>query len=83
MTYLGKNSKILGIILLIGLGDFVMNKNEQLAELLFGGIDKTPEYYEEKYPKRSLPEGAPVTRIGPSPTGFVHLGNLYLSLIHI
>ena len=49
-----------------------MNKNEQLAELLFGGIDKTPEYYEEKYPKRSLPEGAPVTRIGPSPTGFVH-----------
>ena len=81
MTYLGKNSKILGIILLIGLGDFVMNKNEQLAELLFGGIDKTPEYYEEKYPKRSLPEGAPVTRIGPSPTGFVHLGNLYNAII--
>jgi glutamate--tRNA ligase len=81
LTYLGKNSKILGIILLIGLGDFVMNKNEQLAELLFGGIDKTPEYYEEKYPKRSLPEGAPVTRIGPSPTGFVHLGNLYNAII--
>lgn len=58
-----------------------MNKNEQLAELLFGGIDKTPEYYEEKYPKRSLPEGAPVTRIGPSPTGFVHLGNLYNAII--
>lgn len=58
-----------------------MNKNEQLAELLFGGIDKTPEYYEEKYPKRSLPDGAPVTRIGPSPTGFVHLGNLYNAII--
>lgn len=58
-----------------------MNKNEQLAELLFGGIDKTPEYYEEKYPKRSLLEGAPVTRIGPSPTGFVHLGNLYNAII--
>ena len=58
-----------------------MNKNEQLAELLFGGIDKTPEYYEEKYPKRSLPEGAPVTCIGPSPTGFVHLGNLYNAII--
>ena len=58
-----------------------MNKNEQLAELLFGGIDKTPEYYEEKYPKRSLPEGAPVTRIDPSPTGFVHLGNLYNAII--
>lgn len=58
-----------------------MNKNEQLAELLFGNIDKTPEYYEEKYPRRSLPEGAPVTRIGPSPTGFVHLGNLYNAII--
>lgn len=58
-----------------------MNKNEQLAELLFGGIDKSPEYYEKKYPKRSLPEGAPVTRIGPSPTGFVHLGNLYNAII--
>ena len=30
---------------------------------------------------RSLPEGAPVTRIGPSPTGFVHLGNLYNAII--
>ena len=58
MTYLGKIVKILGIILLIGLGDFVMNKNEQLAELLFGGIDKTPEYYEEKYPKRRPTERA-------------------------
>ena len=29
------------------------------------------------YPKRNLPEGAKVTRLGPSPTGFIHLGNLY------
>ena len=29
------------------------------------------------YPKRNLPEGAMVTRYGPSPTGSVHLGNLY------
>ena len=57
------------------------NKNIQLAELLFGDIDKTPEYYEEKYPKRNLPDGALVTRIGPSPTGFVHLGNLYNAII--
>lgn len=54
---------------------------EALAELLFPNIDKTPEYYEEKYPKRELPNGAKVTRIGPSPTGFVHLGNLYNAII--
>ncbi len=49
----------------------------RLAELLFPHIDKTPEYYEEHFPKRVLPEGAMVTRLGPSPTGFIHLGNLY------
>ena len=55
--------------------------NNKLAELLFPHIDKTPEYYEELYPERDLPEGAKVTRIGPSPTGFVHLGNLYNAII--
>ena len=49
----------------------------KLAELLFPHIDKTPEYYEEHFPKRVLPDGAKVTRLGPSPTGFIHLGNLY------
>ena len=49
----------------------------KLAELLFPHIDKTPEYYEEHFPKRVLPEDAKVTRLGPSPTGFIHLGNLY------
>ena len=51
--------------------------HKKLAELLFPNIDKTPEYYEEMYPKRDLHEGAKVTRLGPSPTGFIHLGNLY------
>ena len=37
----------------------------------------TPEEYEAMYPERDLPEGAMVTRLGPSPTGFIHLGNLY------
>lgn len=49
----------------------------KLAELLFPHIDKTPEDYETIYPPRSLPEGARVTRMAPSPTGFIHLGNLY------
>ncbi|MBE5040180.1 glutamate--tRNA ligase [Ructibacterium gallinarum] len=52
-----------------------------LAELLFPQIDKNPEDYEQKYPLRDLPDGAMVTRIGPSPTGFVHLGNLYNAMI--
>ena len=56
-----------------------MNKEErlELAEILFPNITKTREYYEEMYPERNLPEGAMVTRYGPSPTGSVHLGNLY------
>jgi len=36
---------------------------------------------EEKYPARDLPEGAMVTRICPSPTGFMHIGGIYMSLI--
>jgi len=49
----------------------------KLAELLFPHITKTPEDYDALYPQRDLPEGAKVTRLGPSPTGFIHLGNLY------
>lgn len=48
-----------------------------LANLLFPDITKTIADYEAQYPPRALPEGAVVTRIAPSPTGFVHLGNLY------
>lgn len=48
----------------------------ELAELLFPNIKKTREEYEQMYPERDLPEGAMVTRYGPSPTGSVHLGNL-------
>ena len=51
--------------------------NLELANLIYGDIAKTPEDYEKKYPKRSLPADAKVTRLGPSPTGFIHLGNLY------
>ena len=47
-----------------------------LANLLFPDVTDTPEMLEEKYPLRQLPEGAVVSRMAPSPTGFVHLGNL-------
>ena len=52
-------------------------ENKKMAELLLPDIDKTPQYYENLYPERNLPEGAKVTRLGPSPTGFIHLGNLF------
>ena len=51
--------------------------NRKLADILFPDIKTTPEDMEERFPKRDLPEGAMVTRLGPSPTGFMHLGNLY------
>lgn len=51
---------------------------KKLAEILFPDIHETVEYYEnEVFPKRNIPEGAKVTRLAPSPTGFIHLGNLY------
>ena len=53
---------------------------QALAALLFPGVTETPESLEEKYPLRQLPEGAVVTRMAPSPTGFVHLGNLVQGL---
>ncbi len=55
--------------------------HQRLAELLFPDIQHDPQYYEDRFPRRDLPEGAKVTRIGPSPTGFVHLGNLYNAVI--
>ncbi len=51
-----------------------------LAGLLFPEVTQRPEDMEAKYPLRQLPEGAVVTRMAPSPTGFVHLGNLVMGL---
>ena len=53
---------------------------KELANLIFPNA-KEIAYYEEKYPRRNLKEGAIVTRFAPSPTGFVHIGGLYQSLI--
>ncbi len=53
----------------------------KLADLLFPHITKTPQDYEAVYPPRQLPEGARVTRLAPSPTGFIHLGNLYSAFV--
>lgn len=54
---------------------------QRLAQLLFPDIDTTPEEIAAKYPPRQLPEGAKVTRMAPSPTGFMHLGNLFSAIV--
>ncbi len=52
-----------------------------LAEILFPHIKETPADIEARYPARTLPEGAKVTRFAPSPTGFVHFGGLFPSTV--
>ncbi len=59
-----------------------MTDNEFLAELLLPEIKNTPEYYENMYPTRQLKEGARVTRVAPSPTGYLHLGTLFAALVN-
>lgn len=54
---------------------------EELAELLFPHVKETPQQMEDRYPKRDLPQDAMVTRIAPSPTGYMHLGGLFGALI--
>ncbi len=51
-----------------------------LADLLFPNVTDTPEMLEARFPARNAPEGAVITRMAPSPTGFVHLGNLVQGL---
>ena len=50
--------------------------NKELAELMYPNVKKTIYDYEKIYPERELPDGAIVSRYAPSPTGFVHMGNM-------
>ena len=53
---------------------------EQLAERLLPGEYPDLASFETRYPPRNLPKGAQVTRLAPSPTGFIHLGNLFVAI---
>ena len=55
---------------------------KDLADLIFPNITKTPEDYEKLYPERELAEGAKVVRFAPSPTGFMHIGNMMSATIN-
>ena len=53
----------------------------KLANALIPDENVKPlEEYEKLYPERPLEKGAQVTRLAPSPTGFMHIGNLYVAL---
>ncbi len=56
--------------------------NQELADLIFPNITKTPSDYEAMYPDRNLSEGAKVVRFAPSPTGFMHIGNMMSATIN-
>ena len=59
-----------------------MTDYQKIAQLIFKDVDKTPEYYESIYPQRELKEGQRVTRLAPSPTGYLHFGVLFTCLIN-
>ena len=58
-----------------------MVTNKELADLIFPEVTETIADLEKKYPPRKLPQGAEVTRFAPSPTGFLHTGSLFTSMI--
>lgn len=53
---------------------------KKLAAALIPEELPNPDEFENVYPQREIPKGAEVTRLAPSPTGFIHLGNLYSAL---
>jgi glutamyl-tRNA synthetase len=51
----------------------------EFINTLFDAELPEPSHWESTYPPRDLPPGAIVTRFGPSPTGFLHTGGVYVA----
>ncbi|MCX5774940.1 MAG: glutamate--tRNA ligase, partial [Firmicutes bacterium] len=58
-----------------------MNNRIALAQALFPEVKETVADIEKRYPERQLPLGASVTRFAPAPTGLLHTGSLFTSMI--
>ncbi|MDY0097513.1 MAG: glutamate--tRNA ligase [Candidatus Dojkabacteria bacterium] len=52
-----------------------------ISQLLFPDIKENGKDILKKYPKRDIKNGELVLRFAPSPTGFIHIGNIYTSLV--
>jgi glutamyl-tRNA synthetase len=52
-----------------------------MIDSLFPADLPEPRHWEDRYPPRGLPDGAEVTRLGPSPTGSLHIGGVYVATI--
>ena len=53
----------------------------EFINTLFDAELPEPSRWESYYPPRDLPPGAIVTRFGPSPTGFLHTGGIYVATV--
>jgi hypothetical protein len=75
----GYGVSIINILIILNIYAYRYRRKE-LSQLLFPNTKNTEEYIKQ-YPKRNLPEGTEVTRFAPSPTGFIHMGGIYTSMI--
>ena len=55
--------------------------SQDIVDSLFPPDLPEPDHWEHRYPPRDLPEGAKVTRIAPSPTGFLTIGGVFTAMI--